>query len=150
MRAFASGGMSRLGVTDFGPPRNGPSWKMGLVDHYRSTVIDVSFVRSYVPSFGFGGTMQNQEFTARIRIPLTRRLYTQDLVSWRQEDPIAIAVPQLKSRWLQAALGYAANSWFRIEGYYAGTRQTAGLPDQLLDHNQFGIQVIASKPVRIR
>ena len=150
IRAFISGGISRLGVTNFGPPRTGPSWKMGIVENYRGTIVDVSFVRSFVPSFGFGGTMQNQEFTARLRVPITHRLYTQDLISWRREDPIAIEVPQLQSTWMQAAVGYVANSWFRVEAYYAGTRQTAQRPDELLDHNQFGIQVIASKPVRIR
>ena len=151
LRAFASAGLSRLGETPFGPARTGPSVRLGLSEHYRSTVIDVSYDRSFVPSFGFGGTTQNSNLTARVRVPITRRLYTQDLVSWQQQDPIVIAVPQLRSTWFQAALGYAPHPAFRIEAYFAGTRQTAGRVDgQLLLHNQFGIQIIASKPVRVR
>jgi len=150
MRAFASAGLSRLGETPFGPARTGPSFRLGVSEHYRSTIIDVSYERSFVPSFGFGGTTQNGNLTARVRLPITRRLYTQDLVSWQQQDPLVIAVPQLRSTWLQAAVGYTARPELRIEAYFAGTRQTAGRIDgQLLTHNQFGIQVIASKPVRI-
>ena len=151
MRAFASVGFSRLGETPFGPARTGPSFRFGLSEHYRSTLIDVSYERSFVPSFGFGGTTQNGNLTARVRLPITRRIYTQDLVSWQQQDPLVIAVPELRSTWVQAAVGYAPRPEFRIEAYFAGTRQTAGRVDgQLLLHNQFGIQVIASKPVRIR
>jgi hypothetical protein len=151
VRAFASGGFSRLGETPFGPARTGPSFRLGLSEHYRSTIIDVSYERSFVPSFGFGGTTQNGNLTARVHLPITRRIYTQDLVSWQQQDPLVIAVPELRSTWLQAAVGYAPRPEFRIEAYFAGTRQTAGREDgQLLLHNTFGIQVIASKPVRIR
>jgi hypothetical protein len=112
-------------------------------------VIDITFVRSFVPSFGFGGTMQNSEITARVHIPITRRLYTTDLVSWRQEDPIAIEVAQLRSRWLEAAVGYAASRYVRIEAFFAGTQQNVGMLEAPLLHNQYGVQVIASKPVRL-
>ncbi len=150
IHVFGAGGFSRLGVTAFGPPRTGPSWKLGYVERIRTTVIDVTYDRSYVPSFGFGGTTQNGSLTARIHLPITRRIYTQDLVSVQQQDPIVIAVPQLRSYWLQAAVGYAARPWVRIEAYFTGTRQTAGVPDALLQHNQVGVQIVASKPMRIR
>ena len=150
MHVFASGGFSRLGVSDYGPPRSGPAWKMGLVQKVRTTIIDLSYLRSFVPSFGFGGTMQNEEVTAQIHLPITRRLYTTDLVSWRREDPIAIAVSQLRSRWIEAAVGYTASPWLRIEAFFAGTQQNVGDLEAPLLHNQYGVQVIASKPVRIR
>jgi hypothetical protein len=150
MHVFASGGFSRLGVTELSAPRSGLAWKMGLVEHYRKTVIDVSYIRSFVPSFGFGGTMQNEALSARISVPITRRLYTTDLVSWNREDPLAIAVPQLRSRWIEAAVGYAASPWLRIEAFMAGTQQSVGDLDTPLLHNQYGVQVIASKPMRIR
>jgi hypothetical protein len=149
-RVYVSGGISRLSVTQYGPARTGPSWSLGLEQHYRSTVIDLSFNRSFVPSFGFGGTMQNEDVTARVRLPLTRRIYTQGLASWSRQDPLAVEVPQLRSSWLEGSVGYAARPWFRIEAFVASTRQTAGRPDALLEHTQYGVQVIASKPVRFR
>jgi hypothetical protein len=83
-------------------------------------------------------------------VPLSRRLYTQSLVSWRHDDPLVAITPPLRSIWIQATVGYTAASWARIEGYYLGTRQTVVAPDELLAHNQIGFQVIASKPVRLR
>lgn len=150
MHAYAAGGISHLGVSDYGPARNGPALKLGLVKKYHTTIIDLSYLRSFVPSFGFGGTMQNEEITTRVQFPITRRIYTTDLVSWRREDPIAISVPQLRSTWIELAVGYAARPWVRIEAFFAGTQQNVGTLDTPLLHNQYGIQVIASKPMRIR
>lgn len=150
IKVFASGGISRLGVSEFGPPRTGPSWSLGYKQAIRDTLVDVSFNRSYVPSFGFGGTTQNGDLTARVHLPITRRIYTQGLISFQQQDPLVIAVPQLQSRWFQGAVGYSARSYVRIEAYFASTRQTFGGTEARLEHNQFGVQIIASKPVRIR
>jgi hypothetical protein len=72
------------------------------------------------------------------------------MVSWNREDPLAVAVPQLRSRWIEAAVGYAPNPWLRIEAFMAGTQQSVGELDTPLLHNQYGVQVIASKPMRIR
>jgi hypothetical protein len=150
LHVFAAGGFSRLNVSSFGPPRLGPSWRLGLSDHYRSTIIDLVYSRSYVPSFGFGGTMQNEEASASVKMPLSRRFYVQGIVSRRIEDPLVFTFPQLRSIWVQGSVGYTTSTWVRIEGFYAGTRQTTVVPDQMLSHDQIGVQVIASKPVRIR
>ncbi|HET9830412.1 MAG TPA: hypothetical protein VFP91_01825 [Vicinamibacterales bacterium] len=155
LHVFAAGGFSRLDVGTLGTPQTAPSWRLGLSDHYRATTIDVSFSRSYVPSFGYGGTMQNQEATASIKMPVTRRIYTQGIASWRKEDALVFAAPELRSIWVQAVVGYTARSWVRIEGYYASTHQTAAntgpniFSGALMSHDQVGIQVVAAKPVRI-
>ncbi|HXD73730.1 MAG TPA: hypothetical protein VN628_08340 [Vicinamibacterales bacterium] len=146
---FAGAGVSRLSATQFGPARSGPSFKLGISQHYHATIIDVSYDRAFVPSFGFGGTTQNGSLTVRAQTPITRRIYTQDLVSYQRQDAIIIDFPSLRSVWMQAAVGYIASPWLRIEAYYAGTRQTVIGPDALLHHNQFGVQVITGKPVRI-
>jgi hypothetical protein len=154
IHVFAAGGFSRVDVSSFGQSHVAPSWRLGLSDHYRATIIDVGFSRSYVPSFGYGGTLQNEEASASIKMPITRRVYTQAIASWRREDALVLNAPQLRSFWLQAAVGYTARAWFRVEGYYAATRQTVGgLPlgaaDALMSHDQMGIQLVASKPMRI-
>lgn len=155
VHVFAAGGISRLDVSALGPPQTAPSWRLGLSDHYRATIIDVGFSRSYVPSFGYGGAVQNQEASASIKMPLTRRLYTQAVAAWRKDDPLVFTAPELRSIWAQVAVGYTARSWIRIEGYYASTHQTVAtlrtgvLADALMSHDQIGIQVVAAKPVRI-
>ncbi len=154
MHAFAAGGVSRVDASAFGPAHVGPSWRLGLSEHYRATVIDLGYSRSFVPSFGLGGTLQNEDATASIRMPFTRRLYAQGIASWHRDDAIVISIPEIRTVWIQAAVGYTARSWIRIEAYYATTRQnfdaiTLAFPDGRLTHDQIGFQVIASKPLRI-
>ena len=149
VRLFAAGGISRLSASAFGPERTDPSWKLGLVQRYRSTIIELSYNRAFVPSFGFGGTTQNEEVLARVHLPITRSIYTTDLVSYRRDDPLVIDVSHLRAFWMELSVGYAARPWMRIEAFFNGTRQDAGVASALT-HNQYGIQVITSKPVRIR
>jgi hypothetical protein len=150
LRIFAAAGVARLDAPSFGPPKTGPSYRFGLARDLGSSVVELLLYRSFVPSWSFGGTTQNEEATVKLRVPLSRRLYTQSLVSWRHDDPLVAVTPPLRSIWIQATVGYTARSWARIEGYYLGTRQTVVAPDELLKHNQIGFQVIASKPVRLR
>jgi hypothetical protein len=150
LRIFAAAGVARLDAPAFGPPKTGPSYRFGLARDLRSSVVEFLLYRSFVPSWSFGGTTQNEEATVKLRVPLSRRLYTQSLVSWRRDDPLVAITPPLRSFWIQATVGYTARSWARIEGYYLGTRQSVVTPDALLRHNQIGFQVIASKPVRLR
>jgi hypothetical protein len=143
-------GVARLDAPVFGPPKTGPSYRFGLSRALGSSLVDVLLYRSYVPSWSFGGTTQNEEATVRLRVPLSRRIYTQSLVSFRQDDPLVEVRPPLRSIWIQATVGYTARPWIRIEGYYLGTRQTVIAPDELLAHNQIGFQIVATKPVRLR
>ena len=150
MRISGAVGVARLDAPLFGPPKTGPSYRFTLSRDLGRSVVDVLFSQSYVPSWSFGGTTQNDEVTLRLRVPLARRLYTQSLVSWRKDDPLVENTPGLKSLWIQATVGYTARSWVRIEGYYLGTQQTFVTNDALLHHNQIGFQVVATKPVRLR
>ena len=149
-RVSGAVGVARLDAGTFGPPKTGPSWRVGFSHDIGRSLVEVLVYRSYVPSWSFGGTTQNEEATAKLRVPLSRQLYVSTLVSWRHDDPLIAITPPLRSVWIQGTVGYTARSWVRIEGYYLGTRQTVVAPDELLAHNQIGFQVIASKPVRLR
>lgn len=146
---YAAGGVSRLNVSQFGTDRTGPAWRMGLSRSIRTALADVHYSRSFVPSYGFGGTMQNEEATARLRYPLGRRLSASTGVSFRRDDPLTVGALPLRSFWLEGTIAYATSSWFRIEGYFAGTRQTITRADGQLDRNRAGIQIVAAKPMRI-
>jgi hypothetical protein len=150
LKMAAAVGVARLDAPAFGPAKTGPSYRFSLARDIRTSAVEVILYRSYVPSWSFGGTTQNEEATVRVRVPLSRRVYTQSLVSWRRDEPLLEVTPPLKSLWIQATVGYTARPWMRIEGYYLGTHQTLVLPDERLRHNQIGFQVIASKPVRLR
>jgi len=158
MRISGAVGVARLdtptlGPTNtptLGPSKTGASYRFELARDLGRSVVGLQLSQSYVPSWSFGGTTQNDEVTLRLRVPLARRLYTQSLVSWRNDKPLVEATPALKSLWIQATVGYTARSWVRLEGYYLSTQQSFVTNDGLLHHNQIGLQVSASKPVRLR
>ena len=149
-RMFAAGGISRLGVTQFSTDRTGPAWRMGLIHNHRRASVDLHYSRSFVPSYGFGGTMQNEEVTGRLQLPLGRRLYTSSALSWRSDDPLIAGDLPLRSFWVEGSIGYAVTPWVRLEGFYSGTHQAIDRPGGVLDRNRIGFQVITAKPVRIR
>lgn len=149
-RVFGSAGLSRLEVTQFGTNRTGPAWRAGLIHSIRTASVDLLYSRSFVPSYGFGGTMQNEDATARLRLPITRRLSTSTAVAWRRDDPLTLGGIPLRTFWLEGTIGYAASRWFRIEGFYAGTHQTITRPGGVLNRNRAGIQVVTAAPMRIQ
>ena len=147
---FAEAGVSRLGVSQFSGVRTGPAWRLGLTRQFRTAGVDLLYNRSFVPSYGFGGTTQNEETTARLRLPFSRRVYSSSALSWRRNDPLTPGELPLRSFWVEGTLGYAATPWVRLELFYAGTRQSIDRPGGTLDRNRIGFQVTTAKPVRVQ
>jgi hypothetical protein len=147
---FIAAGVSHLDATQFGTSSTGPAWRAGVVRTIRRAGIDLLYSRSYVPVFGFGGTMQNEEVAGRLQLPLARRLYATSALSYRRDDPLTIGVLPLRSWWVEGSVGYAFTPRLRFEVFYAGTHQTVDVPGGMLDRNRAGIQIIAAKPMRIR
>lgn len=147
---FAEAGVSRLAVTEFSAARTGPAWRLGLTRQLNAAALDLLYSRSFVPSYGFGGTMQNEEATARIRVPFNRRFYSTSALSWRRNDPLTPGELPLWSYWLEGTVGYAVTPWVHLEAFYAGTRQTIDRPGGTLDRNRIGFQVTTAKPVRVQ
>jgi hypothetical protein len=148
-RFYAAAGVSHLVATETATSRTGPALRLGLTRHFRTADLDLGYSRSFVPSYGFGGTMQNEEANARVRVPLARRVYSSAGVSWRRNDPLIDIEPPLRSTWIEVSLGYAMSPWAHIEAFYGGSQQTIDRPGGELDRNRFGFQVITSKPMRI-
>jgi len=149
-RVFASAGVSHLAASEVSADRTGPAWRLGLVRQFHEAGIDLLYARSFVPSYGFGGTMQNEELTARLRLPLARRVYTSTGLSWRKNDPLLDTEPPLRSVWIEGTIGYAVSPSVHLEVFYGGTHQTIDRPGGQLDRNRIGFQVVTAKPVRIR
>jgi hypothetical protein len=143
-------GVARLFIEGLGQARTGPVYHAGLTRRFQTAALDVTYDRSFVPSFGFGGTTQNKELTTRFHVSLSRRWFASSSVSWRSNDPLILGDPSLRSWWTQASVGYDVQPWVRIEGFYAGTRQTIDQPGGLMNRNRLGFQIITVKPVRIR
>jgi hypothetical protein len=142
-------------AADLAPAKTSPAWRAGYAMHFERAAVDVNYARSFVPSYGGGGTLSNEEVTSNVHVPMGRRMYAEANASWRSNEalvsgPVVSDNLPLRSLWLGGLIGYAAQPWLRIEGFYGRTQQKIDRPGGDLERNRIGVQVVTSKPVRIR
>jgi hypothetical protein len=143
-------GLSRLDVSTIAGSRAGLAFHVRLSRQVQKAIVGASYARSFVPSYSFGGTFQNQELAAHFDLPIVRRVYASSSFAWRINQPLASIGPNLHSLWYEGHFGYALRPWARIEGFYGHDHQSIARPGGLLDRNRLGIQVITSAPMRLR
>lgn len=148
--AYAAFGFARLDSPELGSGRTSPSWRAGYGHRFESAVVDVTYARSFLPSYGNGGTLSNDDLSSNVHVPIGRRIYAEGNLAWRRNEPVIGGEPPLTSVWLGGTVGYAVQPWMRVEGFYGGTHQSIDRPGGRLDRNRIGIQVVTAKPVRIR
>jgi hypothetical protein len=144
-------GIARIGAGLTHEARTGPAWQLGVTHRGHHALIAASYVRSYVPSFGFGGTFQNEEWNGSVHVPFARnRAYADGSVSWYDNDALEAVQPSLRSVWLSGRLGYRVTRWLRIEGFYSRAQQDSQRPGGRLARNQIGFQIVTSKPMKLQ
>lgn len=142
-------GVSRLGAVATQPARLGLAWSAGTTARLEYATLGARYERSVVPSFGFGGTFQNEEFSSTVRGPFARnRAYWQGAAAWRWNEPLVPGPPSRRSIWWSGAVGYMLRPWMRVEGFYSRAQQSINDGGQI-NRNRFGFQVITSKPLRL-
>jgi hypothetical protein len=146
-------GFARLGFSGPGPhpdQRSGLTWSAALARQFRTGAVEGAYSRSFVPSYGFGGTSQNEEIIVRWRQPLSRRTYATSAVAWRRNEPLRVDDLSLKTFWVEGVVGYAARPWLHIEGFYTRANQNIRRAGGEFSHGRLGFQVVTLRPVRIR
>ena len=151
VQAFGSLGVSRLSGAEGMPARMGPSVRVGVLRRTPTAEVGVLFNKSYAPNYGFGGTTDNEELTARLRVPVGRRVTTNLSVSWRRNEPLDAGDGFfLRSLWFYGSVGYLLNDWMRVEAFSSSARQLSDQPDGRINRYQLGIQITAATTARIR
>jgi len=134
--------------------RSGPAWRMTLERHRAGTTFHVGYLRSYIPSFGFGGTIQNDEVGVGFHAPLfgSRHFYTDNSVVYRDNKPLTDVVEQLPLRSLRtySIVGWEPQGWVRFEAFYARVQQDSLRAGGQLFRNRVGFQIVTSKPMRVQ
>jgi hypothetical protein len=150
MRVAASGGISHLATSTVNIARTGPSVSASLTNEFQAGTVGVAYSRAFVPSYGFGGTQQNEEIRANARVPLRRALYSQGILAWRRNEALVTGLHKLYTLDYAAAIGYMLAPWVGIEGFFDSSSQRLDLPGGTSDHHRLGVQVVTTKPMRIR
>jgi len=136
--------------------RTAPAFRVSLSGSGQRLGWNVGYRRSFLPSFGFGGTFQNQEFQANAFAPLTRRLDISGSFAIRENDPLDNTDPLLtanlglRSIWARSSLSYLATRWMRIEGFYIAVFQDSQRPGGEVNRSRLGVQVVTSTRMRVR
>jgi hypothetical protein len=144
------GGISRLALPGV-VARTGPAGRVALRKRTEYAQFSISAMRSFVPSFGFGGSLRNQEVLGTVRVPFSRnRAFVEGGVAWRDSEPVLLGEVGLRALWIQTTLGYAFQRWLRVEGFYNGAFQDSTVVGGSVERNRFGVQIVTAHPMRLR
>lgn len=150
-KATVAGGLAYLMDRTFDDRRTGPYVRMGITHDAARATLGVSFGRSFVPSFGFGGANESQQFRAFIHMPLDKnRAYVQGSADWRRTNPLVADGLQLDTYRTRTTVGYSALRWLRLEGFYDFSRQDSVVTGGEVNRHRAGAQLVISQPMRIR
>jgi len=115
------------------------------------TVFGLSYERSFLPSFGFGGSNRAQEVRGWVDLPpIGRRLFLQGSGAWRRTDPFETRELRLDTIQIRSTAGYAVSRWMRAEGFYLFTRQDSIVTGGEINRHRVGAELVLSQPMRIR
>jgi hypothetical protein len=157
-------GIVYLQQTTFTEARMGPAWRLSLDRARAGRTFHIGYLRTFIPSFGFGGTVQSQDVGVGVRTPLfhARRLYADASAVFRDNqpltgvgvisDPVTGVVEQLPLRSLRVhtILGWEPEPWARLEVFYSRVQQSSLRAGGYLDRNRVGFQIVTSKPMRMQ
>jgi hypothetical protein len=147
-------GFDYIPATILTPPQSAPGWSASADWSARSQRFHIGYSRMFMPSFGFGGALQNREFNVSFHSPLfnSRRIYTEHDFSLRDNDPLIEAPGRLHLRTMRfnSRLGWAPQPWMRVEGFYSRAQQTTFLAGGDIGRNRIGVQIVTSRPVRVQ
>jgi hypothetical protein len=145
-----SAGYAWLSVGRDGESRDAPTFRIGLKGQRRRAYWDVSYGRSFIPSFGFGGTVQNEEVRASLHVPMGRRFELGGTAAYRENDSLDIAEADLQGVSAQGSLGWAATRWLRLELFAIHSFQDSQLAGGQISRTQAGVRFTTLYPMRLR
>ncbi|HSK10299.1 MAG TPA: hypothetical protein VK911_12045 [Vicinamibacterales bacterium] len=144
-------GLSHVGETSAFRARTAPAWRLGATQRFERAALTASWSRSFVPAFGLGGSVQNEQVDASLHMPVARnRLYWQAGMSWHRTEHLLATGVNLRSLWLHTSVGYHLHRLVRAEAFYGRTQQNSLRAGGQVNRNQFGIRLVTSRPMRIR
>jgi hypothetical protein len=127
---------------------NGPAFDLGLDWQGRRTGATLRYGRTFLPSFGFGGTFQNEELRATLRSSLSRWLQWTGGVAVSDNDPLEPGDPTLRAVSAQTALGWIVGRRLRFDVFGQRVSQDSGLAGGRVLRTRAGVQATVSQTVR--
>jgi hypothetical protein len=150
-KVSAAAGYAHLEDLLFSTSHSGMYFRGSLTRFALRSVFGVSYDRSFLPSFGFGGTNRAQEVRGWVDLPpIGHRLYLQTSGTWRRTNPLEANVLRLDTYQLRTTAGYAVSRWMRAEGFHLFSRQDSIVTGGEINRHRIGAEIVLSQPMRIR
>jgi hypothetical protein len=149
---YGRGGVDHVRLVNTDDRRSGPSYAGGITQRIHRAVVDGSFERAFMPSFGFGALTASRTLRAGFSLPFASgRASAGASFTYRRTDPVIMrdVLVELDSYWTQVNAGYAVARWLRVEGFVTLARQYSSAQGDV-ERTRVGIQFVTSKPVRIQ
>jgi hypothetical protein len=144
-------GIAYLDDRSLGETRRGPYVRADVTQTTEHATFGGSFDRTFVPSFGFGGSSRSEEVRGFVRMPIPQnRMYVQSSASWRKTEPFVTGGLSLETTAVRSTFGYAVARYVRLELFHILTHQDNGIPGGNINRQRIGTQVVISQPMRIQ
>ena len=126
----------------------GPTFQGGISWRGEHHLASLTYQRSFIPSFGFGGTFQNEELRATLRSSLSRWLQWSGGVAVSDNDPLEPGDPTLRAVSAQTSLGWIVGRRLRFDVFGQHVSQDSGLAGGRVLRTRAGVQATVSQTVR--
>jgi hypothetical protein len=144
-------GVSHVSLPENLGTRTGPAGRIALVKRTEHAMFGVSAMRSFVPAFGFGGSLRNREVAGSVRVPFRgTRGFVQGKLAWRESEPVLAEELGLTAVSFDTIVGYALQRWLRLEAFYIRAFQDTPVAGGRMNRNRFGVQIVTLRPMRIQ
>jgi hypothetical protein len=127
---------------------SGPAFNAGLDWKGRRFAGTIGYGRAFLPSFGFGGTFQNEELRATVRAVLSRSLTWAGGVTVADNDPLEAGDPTLRAVSAQTSLGWVVKQRLRFEVFAQHVSQDSSVAGGHVLRTRAGIQATVFDTVR--
>jgi hypothetical protein len=127
---------------------SGPAFDLGLEWEGRRFGGSLGYERSFLPSFGFGGTFQNEALSATVRATLSRWVTWSAAVTVSDNDPLEAGDPTLRAVSAQTSFGWVVKRRLRLEVFGQHLSQDSTAPGGNVARTRAGVQASVFDTVR--
>jgi hypothetical protein len=120
--------------------RSGAAFNASLAWNARRVGGTVGYRRAFLPSFGFGGTFQNEELRATLAAQLARHVRWNGAVGISDNDPLRPGDPTLRAISAQSALGVVVRRVMRLELFAIHVFQDSSVAGGRVGRTRAGVQ----------
>jgi hypothetical protein len=130
-------------------PESAPAFMAELRYLAERTTWSVGYSRTFLASFGFGGTVQNKELRASAQVPISRRVELQGSLTARDNDPLSGDGAGLRALSAQGTVIFGLASWLRLEAFTVANWQDSRRLGGQIDRTRVGVRFVTFYPMRL-